>query len=46
MKVLMEAVTHCLCHVEVVGKDRQRLEKKTGCCAPRTAASGFECCRR
>ena len=46
MKVLMETVTHCLCHVEVVGKDRQRLEKKTGGCATRTATSSFECCRR
>lgn len=45
MKVLMEAVTHCLCHVEVVGKDRLRLEKKTGCCPPAASPSGFECCR-
>ena len=44
MKVLMNAVTHCLCHVDAVSKDRRRLEKKTGCCAPGASPSGFECC--
>jgi len=45
MRVLMGAVTHCLCHVEAVGRDRKRLEKKTGCCAPDGAPSNLECCR-
>src|SRR5436190_2034008 len=34
MSALMGAVSHCLCHTEVVGKDRQRLDSKTGCCPP------------
>jgi ArsR family transcriptional regulator len=46
MKVLMSAVTHCLCHVESVSKDRQRLETKTGCCAPANSRHpSFDCCR-
>jgi ArsR family transcriptional regulator len=45
MRVLMGAVTHCLCHVEAVSKDRKRLEKKTGCCAPASVPSNLECCR-
>lgn len=46
MKSLMSAVTHCLCHVDAVGKDRQRLDAKTGCCAPASSQHpSFECCR-
>jgi ArsR family transcriptional regulator len=45
MKVLMNAVTHCLCHVESVTRDRQRLERKTGCSPAPGAPGGFECCR-
>ena len=45
MRVLMGAVTHCLCHVEAVGRDRRRLEKKTGCGSPGTTPSNLECCR-
>ena len=29
-----QAVTHALGHVEEVRKDRDRLQKRTGCCAP------------
>ena len=46
MTSLMGAVTHCLCHVGAVGKDRQRLETKTGCCPPaRSHPPSFDCCR-
>ena len=44
MRVLMAAVTHSLCHCDVVAKDRRRLETQTGCCAPGTASSNLECC--
>ena len=44
MRVLMAAVTHCLCHCDVVAKDRRRLETETGCCAPGVARSNLECC--
>jgi ArsR family transcriptional regulator len=45
MKALMGAVTHCLCHVDLVGKDRQRLDAKTGRCSPaRPSPPAFECC--
>jgi ArsR family transcriptional regulator len=43
---LMGSVTHCLCHVDTVGRDRQRLDAKTGCCAPVSSLHpAFECCR-
>jgi len=46
LKSLMSAVTHCLCHVEAVGKDRQRLDAKTGCCGPASSQQPtFDCCR-
>ena len=37
MRVLMSAVTHVLCHCDAIAKDRQRLEKQTGCCVPADA---------
>ena len=43
MRVLMSAVTHALSHCESIGKDRERLEAQTGCCAPVESAH-FECC--
>jgi len=46
MRALMAAVTHCLCHVDMVGRDRQRLDAKTGCCGPvRAQHPAFDCCR-
>jgi ArsR family transcriptional regulator len=46
LKSLMGAVTHCLCHVEAVGRDRQRLNSRTGCCGPASSHHPtFECCR-
>jgi ArsR family transcriptional regulator len=44
MRVLMAAVTHSLCHCDVVTKDRRRLEAQTGCCTPGMASSNQECC--
>jgi ArsR family transcriptional regulator, arsenate/arsenite/antimonite-responsive transcriptional repressor len=43
MRVLMSAVTHILSHCDVVEKDRQRLERQTGCCVPAESAH-LECC--
>lgn len=43
MRVLMSAVTHVLSHCDAIGKDRQRLEAQTGCCAPIESAH-HECC--
>lgn len=46
MQSLLSAVTHCLCHVDAVGKDRQRLDARTGCCGPaRLGHPVFDCCR-
>jgi ArsR family transcriptional regulator len=44
MRVLMSAVTHCLCHCDAITKDRRRLEAQTGCCSPSTAQANLECC--
>jgi ArsR family transcriptional regulator len=46
MRALMGTVTHCLGHMDVVGRDRQRLNAKTGCCGPaRSPRPAFDCCR-
>ena len=44
MRVLMATVTHCLCHVPAIARDRRRLEAQTGCCAPSAARTSMECC--
>jgi ArsR family transcriptional regulator len=44
MRVLMAAVTHCLCHCDVVAKDRGRLEAETGCCTTGMERANLECC--
>lgn len=43
---LLASVTHYLSHVSTTAKDRQRLEKATGCCAtlPATELPAFACC--
>jgi len=40
------AIGHALGHVPAVSRDRQRLEKRTGCCAPIAAivSPAFACC--
>jgi ArsR family transcriptional regulator len=46
MKSLLATVTHCLGHVDVVSRDRQRLQASTGCCTPADSRlPAFECCR-
>lgn len=45
MRVLMAAVTHCLCHVDACCRDLERLEKKTGSGVPVKTHPSFECCR-
>lgn len=44
MRVLMSAVTHCLCHCDSIARDRVRLQAKTGCCVPGDTKTGLECC--
>ena len=45
MRVLMSAVTHCLCHCDAIATDRKKLEFQTGCCCtPNMAKANFECC--
>jgi len=40
-----QAVTHALGHVPGVQRDAQRLQRKTGCCLPVTAANpAYACC--
>jgi ArsR family transcriptional regulator, arsenate/arsenite/antimonite-responsive transcriptional repressor len=46
MNTLLTAVTHCLGHVDLVTRDRQRLESRTGCAIGSTTGHPmFECCR-
>jgi ArsR family transcriptional regulator, arsenate/arsenite/antimonite-responsive transcriptional repressor len=45
LAVVNDAVRHALTHVDVVQKDAQRLQKRTGCCAaPTTADIRVACC--
>ena len=47
LQTLVGTVTHCAGHLDTAVKDRQRLEKATGCCAPATARRpGLACCSR
>jgi len=42
---IRQAVTHALGHLESVRKDGERLQKKTGCCAPaQVGQPAFSCC--
>lgn len=44
---ILAAVAHGLGHVPAVARDRQRLEKRTGCCAPllqQILPAAFACC--
>jgi ArsR family transcriptional regulator len=45
-QMIVEAVEHALGHLPAIARDRARLEKKTGCCAPRQdgAPVRFACC--
>jgi len=44
LETIGQAVTHALTHVEAVQRDAGRLQKKTGCCLPESAATGLPCC--
>jgi ArsR family transcriptional regulator len=42
---IQQAVTHALGHVDIVGKDTQRLQRQTGCCLPESAGGpSYACC--
>ena len=42
---ISDAVRHGLTHMDVVRRDAERLQKKTGCCLPSPDhASGLSCC--
>ena len=44
-KTIRDVVTHTLGHIATVRRDADRLQKKTGCCLPTSAASPtFACC--
>jgi ArsR family transcriptional regulator, arsenate/arsenite/antimonite-responsive transcriptional repressor len=45
LEAIGDAVRHALTHVDVVRRDGERLEKRTGCCAPIAAeAPTWACC--
>ena len=44
MQTLMSAVTHCVGHLNIVGKDRKKLEKTCGCCCEETEQPKVTCC--
>ncbi len=45
IRAIAEAVRHALTHVDVVRKDAERLQKRTGCCLPAPAdAARASCC--
>jgi ArsR family transcriptional regulator len=41
---LADAATHVLGHVEMLRKDAQRLERRTGCCVPAGESLSLACC--
>jgi ArsR family transcriptional regulator len=44
---IIDAVRHALAHLDVVRKDADRLEKRTGCCLPAPdAVASAPCCAR
>jgi len=44
LRSITETVRHALMHLDVVGKDADRLQKKTGCCLPALESSEMPCC--
>jgi len=45
LAAIITAVRHALTHVDVVHKDTERLQKKTGCCVPAPGdVAGVPCC--
>jgi ArsR family transcriptional regulator, arsenate/arsenite/antimonite-responsive transcriptional repressor len=44
LRSIAETVRHALMHLDTVGKDADRLQKKTGCCLPALEGSEMPCC--
>ncbi len=45
LTTIQQAVTHALGHLDIVRRDAERLQKKTGCCLPSAEApQGRSCC--
>jgi len=45
LAAIVDAVRHALTHVDVVHKDAERLQKRTGCCVPTPGdVAGVACC--
>jgi ArsR family transcriptional regulator len=44
LATIADAVRHALTHVEIIRRDAERLQKRTGCCAPVAPAAGAACC--
>src|SRR5881392_3473524 len=44
LRAIADTVRHALMHLETVGKDADRLRKKTGCCLPAMENSEMPCC--
>lgn len=45
LRAIADAVRHALTHVDVVHKDAERLQKRTGCCLPAPGdAARASCC--
>ncbi|MCA1559680.1 MAG: metalloregulator ArsR/SmtB family transcription factor [Acidobacteria bacterium] len=47
LKTISETVRHALTHMDVVHRDAERLQKKTGCCLPASdSRAGLACCEQ
>ena len=47
LDTIRQAAVHALGHVDLVGRDASRLQKKTGCCLPPLAGQPVcECCEK
>jgi len=44
LKTIGDTVRHALTHMDVVRRDADRLQKKTGCCLPTSEMAGAPCC--
>lgn len=43
---IADTVRHALMHLDTVGKDAERLQRKTGCCLPALEGTAMPCCAR
>jgi ArsR family transcriptional regulator len=45
LRALVASVTHCVGHAQTIARDRKRLERATGCCAPAASTHAvLSCC--